>query len=188
MITVWMDIKADFENEGHRPEDLDRRFQQSLGSILWSPSDLKDRCPEALTLQDAVRASGCDWPSLHELRGRVMIVLTSAPILSYVDYGRASLQRAAFIAPEITSIEASTRFPDTVFFNMQKSVALNGQVLQGLHARRLIGRTWGVNDARAWKILVALPIHHIATDKVNTQKDPWATTWDSEGHVFGVIF
>jgi len=187
VITVFMDIKAPFQSDGHLAEDLDQLLRSSLGSMLWSPSDLMARCPESFTLQNSVQKAACDWPSLQELRGRILFVLTSAPILDYVLNGSKATQRAAFIAPQITSVTAIENFPFAVFFNMEKSVALRGEVLQGLRQRNLIGRTWDVNDARTWKSLASLPIQHIATDKVNTQKDPWSTTLDAEGHVFRMI-
>ncbi len=187
VITVFMDIKAPFQNDGHLAEDLDQLLKASLGSILWSPSDLMARCPDSLTLQSSVQKSDCDWPSLQALRGRILFVLTSAPILAYVANGSKAQERSAFIAPQITSLSAIENFPFAVFFNMEKSVALRGDVLRGLHQRNLIGRTWDVNDARTWKALASLPIQHIATDKVNTQKDPWSTTLDADGHVFRVI-
>ncbi len=187
VLTLWMDIKAPFRADGHLPEDLDQRFRQSLGSMLWSPADFLQRCPQAFSLQQSVQIEACPWPSMEELRGKIMIVLTSDPILTYAADGNASRDRVAFIAPQINKPSAVDEFPWVIFFNMEKSVAMRGDLPRALHERRLIGRTWDVNDAKSWRTLTSLPIQHLATDKVNTQKDPWATTIGSDGQVFQVI-
>jgi hypothetical protein len=187
VITLWMDIKAPFGKDGHLPTDLDKRLQEDLGSMIFSPADLLERCPGAITLQQSIQEAGCEWPSLQELRGRIMIVFTSSPIGDYVAHGTTASQRLAFIAPQIEDSAAIARFPYAVFFNVSKSVALATGVPHDLHAQKLIGRTWDVNDAETWRRISNLPLQHIATNKVNTEKDPWATTLGEEGHAFQII-
>jgi hypothetical protein len=73
-ITIWYELKDKWE-DGWKPVDLDRRFQSRFGAALFTPSQLLARCPAAHTLQQAVQMPGCGWPTVDELRGRVMMVL-----------------------------------------------------------------------------------------------------------------
>jgi hypothetical protein len=55
------------------PAGLDARLRDTLGAALFTPADFLARCPGKTTLQEAVET--CGWPTLRELRGRILITL-----------------------------------------------------------------------------------------------------------------
>lgn len=112
-LTLFIDSKDGFGGM-HTPEALDRVVEQELGSRLFTPDDLLSLSPGATSLLDAVQGHG--WPTVHELEGRVMVVLTDN-IDGYQDGGRL-----AFVAPAPTfhtSAGVVTHLPadDAVFYN-----------------------------------------------------------------------
>ncbi len=57
----------------HTPEDLDAELQANLGTLLYGPADLLQRCDIGATLVQCVRDNG--WPYEGELAGRVLVAV-----------------------------------------------------------------------------------------------------------------
>lgn len=187
VITLWMDIKDEFSSPSHTPDALDKVFDEHLDDALFSPSELLENCPAARDLQDTVQADGCSWPDAGTLRGRFMIILTETPNRQYIAQGQEALTRRAFIAPQITKPVDADQQRFAVFFNMEKSVVSNSDSIHKLQNKHLVTRTWDLNDRKSWQMAAGRGVNHLATDKVNTAKDPWATTQKSDGDLFAII-
>lgn len=57
----------------HTPEDLDAELRLNLGTLLYTPAHLLQRCPAAATLGDCARDHG--WPYEGEVAGRVLVAV-----------------------------------------------------------------------------------------------------------------
>lgn len=192
VVTLVLDLKAELAGVGHSPADLDARLSKHFDAeTLFTPLKLFSACPGATTLRDAV--TGCAWPRVDELRGKILVVLTggsscvSGGPMGYIQGGVDALERKAFVAPEITSDCAWSKLDGTtsaVFANM--SYALRSNALQAF-AAGLVSRVWSANDAAAWDSLVSVKTHLLATDKVNAEVDPWARTHSIGGWPFACI-
>lgn len=193
--TVFVDLKDAFRDNGHAPEELDARLRGGLGDALFTPADLLARCPGATSLGAAVTGA-CAWPTLAELRGKVIIALTggdlcASPSTLGAYLGGAALSRAAFIAPNLsggcTLAAQKTASPDVVFFNMDY-----GNVARATeaHDAGLVGRVYngdsagGLDDQGAWNTARAAKAHFLATNKVNFEATPWAVTHNARGFPF----
>jgi len=112
-LTVFIDNKDPFADT-HSVAQLDRLLEESLGPRLFTPADLLARDSGATTMQQAIAAAG--WPTVQELQGRVMVVITDNTD------GVAGLSRNAFAAPEPNigvDHHGSIHLPDpnVVFYN-----------------------------------------------------------------------
>lgn len=173
VITLWLDLKEDFkEAEGYGPEHLDAILRAQLGSALYAPSDFLKNCGPNAEFKNA--EVECKWPTLSSLKGRVIVVLTGSPVKIYAKDALEAAARLGFIAPEIGKEEDLQKFAHAVFFNLARETVFNTQLPEILHRKHCISRTWDINSEGDWKKVMAKPVHHIATDKVNTGKDPWA--------------
>lgn len=187
VITVFIDLKDPFRPH-HTPELLDRVIRDKLGQdAVFTPKELLDG---AANLQAAVTGTR-DWPRLAELRGKFVFVLTGETdwLDEYVERGAKAGDRVAFIAPEISDPKEIGVKNYAVFFNMtaDKMAALGPSVLaQGFVSRayKPTLTTGGFNSAEDWKLAVDAKVHHIATDKHNSKKDPWARTHNDFGWPF----
>ncbi len=72
-LTVFVDNKDAFDG-AHSSEQFDVVLRSVLGDRLYGPSDLAARAPAATSLHEALAVAG--WPTVSELEGRVMVVLT----------------------------------------------------------------------------------------------------------------
>jgi hypothetical protein len=184
--TIVIDLKDDF-NSTHTVEDLDNMILSSLGADrVFTPGDLINLSPGSTTLQSAV-AGG--WPLLEDLRGKFIFILTGGGASSssdklnvYVDNGATANQRAAFIAPEISSASDITRKSYVVFFNLEMSQA--SSLGPTVFSSGFVSRVFTANSQEDWTKAVNGKIHLIATDKVNSIVDPWARTDNAKGWPF----
>ena len=180
--TVFIDLKDDFDST-HTIEDLDQMLLFLGRDRVFTPGDLS---PSSNDLQGAV-AGG--WPRLEDLRGKFIFVLTGGGVSSstdklndYVSNGATANQRAAFIAPEISTTADITAKNYVVFFNLQMSQAssLGPQVF----SQGFVSRVFSANSQGDWSTAVSGQVHLIATDKVNSIADPWAQTDNAKGWPF----
>lgn len=180
--TIFIDLKDNFDST-HTVEDLDRMLLSLGRDRVFTPGDLS---PSSNNLQSAV-AGG--WPRLEDLRGKFMFVLTGGGVGSstdklnvYVDNGNKANQRAAFIAPRISTTADITAKNYVVFFNLETSQAasLGPQVF----SKGFVSRVYTANSQGDWNTAVNGQIHLIATDKVNSFVDPWAQTDNDKGWPF----
>ncbi len=150
VITVWIELKSQWEVGGHHPVDLDNnRLEQDLRGLLYTPGDLLRNCPGAATLQDAV--TNCGWPTLESLRGKFIIVLMGddqRQLANYLDdvnqyrggYGVGNNgyhgNKICFVAPDISTYEAreidqeyratsgrTVSWHNAVFFNIHNAAS-----------------------------------------------------------------
>lgn len=112
-LTVFVDNKDGFGGD-HSGEAFDALLEQVFGARLFGPAELRARAPRAETLHDAVEQAG--WPTVAELDGRVIVVLTD----EIGGYDRRDGR--AFVAPRPTFAEGeggALHLPehDAVFYN-----------------------------------------------------------------------
>lgn len=77
VITLFLDKKQAWSSgsEGRRPSDLDQLVESKLGSALYKPASVQGSYP---TLREAAR--GRNWPTMEELKGKVIVVLTGGQL------------------------------------------------------------------------------------------------------------
>ncbi len=173
VVTLWIDVKDDWDGD-HTPADLDAIVQAQLGSVLFSPDDLRDACPAADSLADA--SVTCGWPSTTALRGRVIVALTGGDVASAsTPLGRYATEgTTAFVAPSIADATALDEpHPDVAIYNTNVA---DVDVAAMAAAAGFVVRAWGIEDAAQWAEAEAAGVHHLATDFVNAHQDPWAVT------------
>lgn len=133
-LTLFLDLKDPLA-DGHAADRLDALLRERLGDRLYTPADLLARSAGAGSIGEAVVDQG--WPTVHELQGRVLVVLTAD-----VDAYRAEppADAAAFVAVEPTL--ANLAAPDVVFFN-HRGDRLSAGVIEAIAARSAMVRSWG---------------------------------------------
>lgn len=196
VVTLWLDLKDQFSPDGHEVADLDAALVTAFGdSVVFRPRNLMHACSEAKNLRDAVTGN-CAWPETKDLRGKIMVALTGGTACShgssldrYLDDGRAD--RAAFIAPDLDSTCTFGDYEhrrDVVFFNADGANAWRTDDVSraGLVSRVYGGGTLGggLDDALSWNAARAHRTNFLATDRVNAEVDPWASTQTTAGWPF----
>jgi hypothetical protein len=194
VITIWLELKDDWKIGGHWPIDLDgNRLERDLGGALFRPTDLRQACPTANSLQETVRGS-CSWPTVDQLRSKFIVVLMGDNgyeqfYLSHVNsyrLGGQDTRMSSFVAPDINgqcNMELG-RWPDAVFFNVHNSDALS--MADCVFGAGFVSRVWRIDGASEWNAARAHRAHHLATDEVMTSvQSPRAI--DTCGKPFEVI-
>ena len=136
-ITLFVDNKDDFGGS-HSARAFDDALHQAFGDRLYRPGDFLARSPEALSLVDAAEQSG--WPTVRELEGRVLVVLTDNV------GGYPERDQLAFVAPPpsftlIAGQIAHEPDPGAVFYNADARRISTAEV-QALHATNTVLRTY----------------------------------------------
>jgi len=200
VVTLWLDLKDNFSANGHDVADLDSAIVTALGDdVIFRPRDLMAACPNAKSLRDAV-AGTCAWPETKDLRGKILVALTGATACSrgssldrYLGGGhfeRDFEDRTAFIAPDLNStctFEDSSHRQDVVLFNANGA---NAWRTEDVHRAGLVSRVYaggmggGLDDPLAWNAARAHRANFLATDRVNAEVDPWASTETKTGWPF----
>ena len=182
VVTVFLDIKDGWETSVN-PADLDARIRAHLpDSMVFRPADwIWSHCSGETTLQGA--AKNCQWPLLQDLRGKFIFVLTGSTtkLNQYVSYGTMDLARTAFVAHKIDDVDDIFNYDYGVFFNMTTA-----KQYLALDVKRegFVSRSYYVNDSSTWYSAKVLGVNHLATDKINFEKDPWARTHNDNGWPF----
>jgi len=184
VLTVFIDVKDELEAAGHRPRELDARVRASLAAgALFEPRDMLRRCPKASSLRDAV-AGSCSWPTLGELRGRVLVVLTGGDVCSRdarlsTYLGEHPDERAAFVAPRISEtcdVASQARSGEVVFFNLDGDSFHQARTIGRAHlVSRGFGGGWrgGIDDHEQWVDALEAGVNILATDRIDAERDPW---------------
>ncbi len=175
VVTVWIDLKDPWDDT-HGPAELDARITGVLGDRVFTPAELQARCPGADSVQAAALDPACGWPTLDELRGRVIVVLTGGGG-TLADYDGTR----AFVAPDVADVAAMGEWPGTAFFNESVEGLSNAAEIAAAGG---IVRVYGLDDEAAWQDGLAADVHHFGTDMVNGEQDPWAATHDEDGWPF----
>jgi hypothetical protein len=186
VLTLFLDLKQDFEAPHHLPQDLDQRVRSSFPpGALVEPGDLVARCPTTGSLRGAVTGS-CSWPSLRELRGRILVVTTGGDLCAsqgrlatYAAGGRSALDRAAFVAPRVTddcTFARQDRPGYAIFFNLDRDALGHAAAISraGLVSRAYGGGLGGgLDDPEAWFEAAGAGVQILATDRVDRSQNPW---------------
>ena len=180
VITVFLDLKSDWQSGGWNPSNLDTLLNNKLGSAIYRPSHINNACSGNNTLQKAVTGN-CAWPDLEDMQGRVVFALTGgdSKLTTYAGSSSTAYTRRAFIAPNNNSGSSNHgSWTQAVFFNLNSSSSSWTTRADSVRNAGLVSRAWGVNSSGRWNSAKA-DVHHIATDKVNYHQDSWAKTHSS---------
>jgi hypothetical protein len=184
-LTVFLDLKDDLVGT-HGAPALDRKLLDAFDDgALYAPRELVADCIGARTARDAV-SRHCGWPTMGDLRGRVLFVLTGGDACdpgsrlgAYVEQGG----RVAFLAPELSahcSLETYARErPEAVFFNIRYDdvrSAADVERVGGIARVFYGGLRGGLDDQGDWDSARRAGAHFLVTDRVDARLDPWSTT------------
>lgn len=194
-VTVHLELKDAFGDDGIFASKLDEAILDELcggdRERLFTPGGIMDRGGGEDLLESA-RSAG--WPTIGELRGRFIVVLTGG------DGGAPGRRRAAYAAREprdslafvdmsLGHIPAAPPKLDgrRIFLNVEvQSKFLRDKIMHrgdrdkwkilvkwAAGQRGIITRGWKVNDGGLWRECLALGLNIPATDKVRNHA--WAT-------------
>jgi hypothetical protein len=131
VVTIFIDAKepvfssTETMTGGRGPADFDRLVKSRLGAgNVYTPAAMLARCPGATTLNAAVAYAAenanlpvsaanynCGWPTLAELRGKFIIVITDAGRIPYIDPANGpATSRAGFSAMEDFAVNDNVIF------------------------------------------------------------------------------
>ena len=183
VITLFVDIKDGFPASTSSDRSwarFDALLDRHLGAALYRPADLLGRAGAA-TLRDAVQGTG--WPTLSELRGKFLVVLTGSEtqLAHYIVSPDTAEDRSAFLSRGITAPGDIGADDDIVFFNMDNDHVALANVVGELG---FVSRAYYVDDDDTWNRALTANCHHIATDMVNARVDRWSTTSGPTGFPF----
>ena len=187
VLTLFVDLKDSFE-AGHTPDLLDQKLTRGLddGAAMLKPRSVLARCPGATTLREAV-TGGCGWPTMGELRGKIIVALTGGDVCergsklgAYAGSNDVAANRAAFIAPNVRSScpfsVHGQKAPQAILFNLDHnnlgqatSIAQAGLVSRAYYG----GLTGGLDDAQAWADARTAGAQFLATDRIDARRYPW---------------
>ncbi len=158
LITLWLDKKQSWQPEHEcqtgvnspcrRPQDLDALLTQKLGHHLFSPRHMTE--PHQTSLREVAQQG--HWPTLAELQGKIMVIMTDAKyanntnLKGYLDEQRNNA--VAFVAPKMTfgTLDEPSQLhahkDDIVFYNLDSRHRFLGPEIFQLGR---ISRTWGTN-------------------------------------------
>lgn len=194
VVTLFVDLKDGFST-GHDVADLDAALASALGrDAIVAPADLLARCPGAASVRAAVTGA-CAFPRLADLHGKFVVATTggtacdaSSHVVAYA--GADPTARVAFAAPNTDDgcpVASYDDKPGFVFFNMsldQKARAAE------VRARGLVARIYkggiggGLDSSSDFADAKSAGAELLATDEVNVDPSPWATTSTSTGFPF----
>lgn len=176
IVTVWFDMKDGYAS-GQNPADFDRLIRQYISADdILKPSDLFAACPGAANLKATV-SGACKWPTLNNLKGKWMFVVTDA------GYGNSGPNRLGFSAEGVDSIN-DVDSSDRIFFNTGNS---NQNITGHVFDKGLIGRRYVLNSQNDFNAAISGKAHHIATDRINYRKDTWSRTHNNLGYPFKCV-
>ena len=141
VITVFLDIKDRFHKRASASQSaavIDGLLINALGEDhIYRPQDLLAREPGAGSLQEAVAAQG--WPTLEELRGRFLFVLTGGEkeLTTYTTAAKAN-GRVAFLSTAVSSASDVPGEEHIVFYNMNGE---NLRFAKNVHKKGLVSHT-----------------------------------------------
>jgi hypothetical protein len=188
VVTLWIDLK-EAPSAGHGTAELDALLVKALGRAnLFSPEDAMQRCAGATTLRAAL-AGTCQYPTLDELRGKIIVTVTGGtacdPASNVMRYDGAM----AFRAPNHTA-DCTPSQGDGVFVNLawdDRGQAVLARRL-GLVTRMYKGGVPGGLDSQEdFDGAIAAGALHAATDKANAEADGWSSTHDVRGFPFRCV-
>lgn len=179
--TIALDLKDSFD-ASHTPEGLDALINAALPGAVYTPAQL-------LGGNDHLQQSAGNWPTLAQLRGKFVFIMTTGNLDSpdshlnqYVQNGATANIRTGFVAPEISQPAQITARNYAVWFNM--TIANAPKLGPSVFAAGFMSRAFGANSQGDWNQGISAQCHLIGTDKVNSLSDPWARTDNAQGWPF----
>jgi len=175
VITITVDVKAPTRNRRQFPRYLDATIEEFLGrERVFTPADLMGSAP---SLVAGAMATG--WPTLEELRGRFVLVL-SGDEPTKASYARSGRGRLCFADQRLGAGDPlpSLTGGDRVFFNLNatETWAWTERLQWFARQRGFITRAYVANSADLWDRLLAADVNILSTDKVRNH--PWARVGD----------
>ena len=175
VVTITLDLKAQARNRRQFPRYLDAAIEEHLGlDRVFSPTDLMG---SARSLVAGAMASG--WPTLDELRGRFILVL-SGDEPTKASYASSSRERRCFADLRVRDGDPlpSLAEGDRVFFNLNatETWAWSDRLRWFARQRGFITRAYVANSVDLWDRLLAADVNILSTDKVRNH--PWARVGD----------
>jgi hypothetical protein len=178
VITIFFDMEG-IGQPGHTKSDLYGVMRKKLGDAIFTPGDLLAACPGAQNLQEAVTKSGCGWPLMDDLKGRIILVVSD---------GREDIKKDGYdLAKDLLFLvnkggDSSKMHadPNIVFFNMSGPNPFIAEVKQA----GFVSRSYRLNDKDAYLKAKSLGANHLATDMIDPKLYPWSNTVDEQGHPF----
>lgn len=163
VITLHVDLKDSFiYGKDLSPNDLDRLLRQQLGDLSYTPGDLIHE-NNASSLSEAYN-NGKGMPSLNDLEGRVMIVLTG-DIGVLNAYQNGADNPVAFISPDPEFDKNGNFDPnsDAIFYNTNNSEHAAAAADEGY-----MSRIYDVDSTEEYQQAVDAGATHIATDFISS--------------------
>jgi hypothetical protein len=154
LITIFIDKKENWSNsnETRKPSDLDQLLLSIFSQDrVFTPSNLLKK---NASLKEA--ALNGNWPSLYELKGKVIFVITDAtmllsrnPLEEYLNLRNESA--VCFVAPEISTASQITQplglsnenSKNVVFYNLKYP---NKSLANNIHHFKCLSRVYGAPE------------------------------------------
>lgn len=125
-ITLFMDNKDGFGGP-HTSVQLNEVLGDGLGTKLFKPQDLIDRAPGATDLHEAIEIAG--WPTVDELEGRVIVVLTDHVDDYEIDGASAFVAATPTFTRDRFGLLRHVPDADVVFYNADASHVTPEQII-----------------------------------------------------------
>ena len=175
VITITLDLKDRASDRRQFPRYLDATIEEFLGrDRVFTPAELMG---SGRSLVAGAMASG--WPSLEELRGRFVLVL-SGDEPTKASYARSGRQRVCFAVRRVGEGDAlpSLTSGDRVFFNLNASESWDWDDRMRWFAQQpgFITRAYVANSVELWNRVLDADVNIATTDKVRNHT--WAHVGD----------
>jgi len=167
VITIFFDMQGVGE-DGHTKADLYALMRKKFGDAIFAPGGLLSACPGAQNMQEAVTRSGCGWPLLDDLRGKIILVVSDGREEIGKDYDLR--QDLLFLVAKGNNPQSLHTDPNLVFFNMAGPKPFLVQVKKA----GFVSRSYWLNEKSAYLQAKSLGANHLATDRIDPKLYPWA--------------
>lgn len=145
VVTVVLELKeilAENFDKNHTPADLDKLLKEYLGDRLFSPKDLKQRCPGAATLCDCAASTDTIWPTTQQLRGKfIFLVLGNFHVSPIGHGGQGWVDYAISDTPA-----AFPMLSDFSVFNKRGGERVDAQMLRKAYSASVFQQVENLND------------------------------------------
>lgn len=172
VITLYLDLKS---VQPSFPEQLDQYIRDYLDSPIYAPGELMGDAPD---LAAGARQNG--WPTLGDLRGKFIVVLTGGES-DKSKYADTDPRRRQCFADKSRDADQAPESKSRVFFNYHLWTADTSKWTKTFKAaagrRDAVIRGYVLNKEELWKNALKAGCHILATDEVSGHK--WAKVADA---------
>ena len=174
VITIFFDMEG-VGQPGHTKADLYGLMRKEFGDAIFAPGNLLAACPGAQNLQEAVTKTGCGWPLMDDLKGKIILVVSD---------GREDIKKGGYdLAKDLLFLvnkggDSSKMHADLniVFFNMAGPKPFIAEVQKA----GFVSRSYRLNDKDAYLKAKSLGANHLATDMIDPKLYPWSNIEEQE--------